>query len=98
MSICGGKYFFAKIGRSGYARNMENGKPTIDERLEAIGVKLELLTVNVHAMQEENAARDRRVAALDRQERRARKAIAEGIVAYFKALNEEPDQSFYDQA
>jgi hypothetical protein len=70
---------------------MENGKPTIDERLDAIGEKLELLTVNVHAMQEEHRR-------LDARERRARKAIADGIVAYFKALNEEPDQSFYDQA
>lgn len=69
---------------------MNNGKePTIDERLVAIGEKLELLTVNIHAMQELQRQ-------LDIRERRGRKAIAEGIVAYFKALNEEPDASFFD--
>lgn len=69
---------------------MENEKAPIDERLQAISLNLELLSVNIHAMQEENAERDRRNAELDRRERKARRAIAEGIVAYFKALNEEP--------
>jgi hypothetical protein len=66
---------------------MEGPKPTIDERLDAIGQKLELLTVNVHVMQELQRQ-------LDLRERRGRRAIAEGICAYFKALNEEPDESY----
>jgi hypothetical protein len=66
-------------------------EPNIDQRLEAIKKNLELLSVNMHAMQEEHRR-------LDARDRKARKAIAEGIVAYFKALNEEPDQSYYDQA
>jgi hypothetical protein len=62
---------------------MEEEKAPIDGRLQAISVNLELLSANMHAMQEEQRR-------LDQRERKARKAIAEGIVAYFKALNEEP--------
>jgi hypothetical protein len=72
---------------------MENGKPTIDERLEAIKVNLELLNANIHAMQEENAERDRRTAELDRRERRARRAILTGIEAYFRELDQDEADS-----
>ena len=67
---------------------MENGKkkPTIDERLEALTQSLELLSVNMHAMQEKQAEQDER-------ERRGRAALLAGIAAYLQALQDGGDAS-----
>ena len=67
-------------------------KPTIDERLEALAQSLELLTADVHQMQEENRKRDERMAELDARERRAREALLSGIAAYLRALGEGDEQ------
>jgi hypothetical protein len=48
----------------------EEPKPTIDERLEAIAQSLEILTHDVHAMQEAAAKREAEIARLDARERR----------------------------
>jgi hypothetical protein len=66
----------------------EKPKPTIDERLEAIGEKLELLTMDVHEMQDS-------MKRLDRRERVARYAIIQAMQgamdAYLRALGEGDD-------
>jgi hypothetical protein len=61
---------------------MEDGKLTIDERLEALTLNLELLAQDLDAWREEQQRQEAR-------ERRARRAIMEGIAAYFKALDKE---------
>jgi hypothetical protein len=61
---------------------MENRKPTIDERLEALTQTLELMSHDTEAWRAEQKR-------LDARERRARRAIMQGIVAYLKALDEE---------
>lgn len=63
---------------------------TIDERLAALAQSVELLSVNVHTMQDNMREMRERQARLDARERQARQAILSGIAAYFKAL-EEPD-------
>ena len=67
---------------------MDEKKPNIDERLEAIVQSLEILTHDVHDMQ--GAIR-----AADKRERQGRAAILEGVAAYLKALTngdgEEPE-------
>lgn len=66
---------------------------TIDERLAALVQSVELLSVNVHTMQDNMREMRERQARLDARERQARQAILSGIAAYFKALEapEEPD-------
>ena len=54
-------------------------KPDMDERLQALRESVELLTHDVHEMQREMKAADRR-------ERKARQAILTGIAAYLRAL------------
>lgn len=61
----------------------EERKPTIDERLEALRQTVELMSHDTEAW----AAQQKR---LDERERRARRAMMEGIRAYLKVLNEEP--------
>jgi hypothetical protein len=61
---------------------MEDQKPTIDERLTALTQSLELLTHDIHEMQESQVR-------LDARERLARGALLAGIVAYLEALGGE---------
>jgi hypothetical protein len=61
-----------------------NGKPTIDQRLEALAQSVELLTRDIHEMQTE-------FSRLDARERKARLSLLAGIQAYLKAMNE-PEQ------
>jgi hypothetical protein len=65
-------------------------EPTIDERLQALAQSLELLSVNVHALQDETRRFEVRQKRLDERERRARRAMMHGIQAYLQVLNEEP--------
>ena len=58
---------------------MEEPNPTIDERLAALAQSLELLTHDIHEMQESQKR-------LDARERLARGALLAGIVAYLQAL------------
>jgi hypothetical protein len=67
---------------------MENGKPSIDERLEAVATSLELLSVNMHAAQEKAAGYEALQARLDARERKGREALLSGISAYLCALQE----------
>jgi len=61
---------------------MEDRKPTIDERLEAVAQNLELMSHDLEAWKEEQKR-------LDARERRARNALLAGIAAYMQALNED---------
>ena len=58
---------------------------TIDERLEALTMNLELMRLDLEASRE---AQKR----LDARERQAREAILSGIAAYLRALGDEPPQ------
>jgi hypothetical protein len=63
-------------------------QPTIDERLQALTMNLELQA------RESQEARER-MDRLDARERRAREALLSGIAAYLRALQDEdvsPDQ------
>jgi hypothetical protein len=55
---------------------------TIDERLQALTQSVELLTLDVHALQEQQKL-------LDARERKARTALLSGIAAYLQALGTE---------
>jgi prefoldin subunit 5 len=61
-----------------------NDKPTVDERLEALAQSLELLTHDIHEMQAT-------MVRLDSAERRARRALLNGIEAYLRALDDSPE-------
>ena len=61
---------------------MDEKKPTIDERLEALAQSLELMRMDTEAFQAE-------VRRLDARERRARNALLSGITAYLQALKED---------
>lgn len=56
-------------------------KPTIDERLEAITQSLELMRLDMEAMQAEHKR-------LDARERHARGALLSGVAAYLRALGQ----------
>jgi hypothetical protein len=68
-------------------------KPTIDERLAALAQSVELLSVNVHAMQEDTRKWEAEQKRLGERERRARHAILSGIATYFQTLNEGDDET-----
>jgi hypothetical protein len=61
---------------------MDEQKPTIDERLEALTASLELMAHDFEAMRIEQQR-------LDRRERQAREALLSGIAAYLRVLSEE---------
>lgn len=68
---------------------MENGqKPGIDERLAALAESVELLSVNVHALQDQSRKFEEQQERLDQRERVAREALLTGIAAYLRALGE----------
>lgn len=69
----------------------EQPKPTIDERLEALAQNVQLLSVNVHAMQEDTRRWEAEQKRLDKRERRGREAILAGIAGYWQAL-QAPDE------
>ena len=69
-------------------------KPTIDERLdrlverhEALAQSIELLTADVHQMQETARQDHIRMLEMDARERKGRAAILTGIAAYLRALD-----------
>ena len=66
---------------------MAENLPTIDERLAALAQSLELLSVNVHALQDQSSRFEKRAEQLDARERRARRALAMGIAAYLQELS-----------
>lgn len=61
-------------------------KPTIDERLQALTMNLELMA---REMEETKKRQDE----ADRRERKGRQAILRGIAEYLRALNGEDDSS-----
>ena len=61
---------------------MDEKKPTIDERLEALVQSLELMRLDQEAY-------DAKMRKLDARERSARNALLTGIAAYFEALKED---------
>ena len=63
----------------------DQNKRSLDERLDALTMNLEMLTRNMHDARE-------RMDRLDRRERQARKALLSGIIAYMTALEENNGQ------
>ena len=77
----------------------EEQKPNIDQRLdrlverhEALSQSIELLTHDVHELQETARQDHARMVQLDLRERKGRQAVLMGIVAYLRALNGENDE------
>jgi hypothetical protein len=61
---------------------MAEDKPTIDERLDAVVQSLELMRLDMEAMQAEHKR-------LDARERHARGALLAGVAAYLRFLGEQ---------
>jgi hypothetical protein len=70
---------------------MDERKPTIDERLQALTHNLELAMLDIEATRKQQKR-------LDRRERNAREALLGGIAAYLRALeNDGEDEEDNDE-